>query len=141
MSNPNGEKTLKRAYQLQNIEKWQSAVTGSVNCSPSRISQTANVNTVSNLFSLVKQYDKKFNPKPVNPLVLNEDGTPKVFYHSTNENFTVFKKGERAGLSGKGIYFSPYQQNLYGRNSMPVFLKIENPMTKAPCCLKQGAFN
>ena len=55
MNNPNGEKTLKRAYQLQNIEKWQSAVTGSVNCSPSRISQTANVNTVSNLFSLVKQ--------------------------------------------------------------------------------------
>lgn len=53
----------------------------------------------------------------------------------------MFKKGERAGLSGKGIYFSPYQQNLYGRNSMPVYLKIENPMTKAPCCLKQGAFN
>ena len=132
MNNPNGEKTLKRAYQLQNIEKWQSAVTGSVNCSPSRISQTANVNTVSDLFSLVK---------PVNPLVLNEDGTPKVFYHSTNESFTVFKKGERAGLSGKGIYFSPYQQNLYGRNSMPVYLKIENPMTKAPCRLKQGAFN
>ena len=92
MNNPNGEKTLKRAYQLQNIEKWQSAVTGSVNNSPSRISQTANVNTVSDLFSLVKQFDKNFNPKPVNPLVLNEDGTPKVFYHSTNESFTVFKK-------------------------------------------------
>lgn len=64
-------------------------------------------------------------------VMLNDDGTPKVFYHSTNENFTVFKKGERAGLSGKGIYFSPYQQNLYGRNSMPVYLKIEKPMTKA----------
>ncbi|MGN0488920.1 MAG: hypothetical protein ACI4HO_06630 [Ruminococcus sp.] len=63
------------------------------------------MNNISDLFSFVKQYDKEFNPKPVNPLVLNEDGTPKVFYHSTNENFTVFKKGERAGLSGKGIFF------------------------------------
>ena len=133
MNNPNGEKTLKRAYQLQNIEK---AFTASVrvqgNTSRSLTNTVNATSTVSDLFSLVK---------PVNPLVLNEDRTPKVFYHSTNENFTVFKKGERAGLSGKGIYFSPYQQNLYGRNSMPVFLKIENPMTKAPCCLKQGAFN
>ena len=45
--------------------------------------------SISDLFSLVKQYDKKFNPKPVNPLMLNDDGTPKVFYHSTNA-YSIF---------------------------------------------------
>ena len=132
MNNPNGEKTLKWAYQLQNIEKAFTASVRVQGNTSSSLTNTVNAtNTVSDLFSFVKQYDKEFNPKPVNPLVLNEDGTPKVFYHSTNESFTVFIKGERAGLSGKGIFFSPYQQNLYGRNSMPVYLKIKNPMTKA----------
>ena len=104
MNNPNGEKTLKRAYQLQNIEKAFTASVRVQGNTSSSLTNTVNAtNTVSDLFSLVK---------PVNPLVLNEGGTPKVFYHSTNESFTVFKKCERAGFSGKGIYFSPYQQNL-----------------------------
>lgn len=129
-----GNETRHRAYNVERIKmsalsraqysQMKSAYRGN-------FASNADAISISNLFSLVKQYDKKFNPKPVNPVMLNDDGTPKVFYHSTNENFTVFKKGERAGLSGKGIYFSPYQQNIYGRNSMPVYLKIENPMTKA----------
>ena len=28
--------------------------------------------------------------KPVNPVFLNDDGTPKVVYHGTSEKFTVF---------------------------------------------------
>ena len=63
------------------------------------------MNNISDLFSFVKQYDKEFNPKPVNPLVLNEDGTLKVFYHSTNESFTVFKKGERQDFQVKEYFF------------------------------------
>ena len=84
MNNPNGEKTLKRAYQFQNIEKAFTASVRVQGNTSSSLTNTVNAtSTVSDLFSLVK---------PVNPLVLNEDGTPKVFYHSTNENFTVFKK-------------------------------------------------
>ena len=30
-----------------------------------------------------------FNPKPVNPAFLNEDGMPKVFYHGTDEEWTT----------------------------------------------------
>lgn len=29
--------------------------------------------------------DKGFIPKSVSPILLNQDGTPKTFYHSTNE--------------------------------------------------------
>lgn len=125
---------IRRAYNLNKIEMSPVAVSQvykPADTTSDNSSTFATIYNISDLFSFVKQYDKEFNPKPVNPVMLNDDGTPKVFYHSTNENFTVFKKGERAGLSGKGIYFSPYQQNIYGRNSMPVYLKIENPMTKA----------
>ncbi len=126
------DKIQRRDYDVKKIETFYDADRFGENISaPLYASKNVSMNNISDLFSFVKQYDKEFNPKPVNPVMLNDDGTPKVFYHSTNENFTVFKKGERAGLSGKGIYFSPYQQNIYGRNSMPVYLKIENPMTKA----------
>ena len=121
-------KIQRRNYDAKKIETFNDTDRFGENISaPLYASKNVSMNNISDLFSFVKQYDKEFNPKPVNPLVLNEDGTPKVFYHSTNESFTVFKKGERAGLSGKGIYFSPYQQNFYGRNSMSVYLKIKNP--------------
>ncbi|MGN0502465.1 MAG: hypothetical protein ACI4HN_06030 [Ruminococcus sp.] len=123
--------TIRRAYKLVDIEKYQPSGVGSANSLAS--SQTADtIKTISDLYKFVKLYDNNFIAgKEVSTVMLNDDGTPKVFYHSTNENFTVFKKGERAGLSGKGIYFSPYRQNLYGENSISVYLKIENPMTKA----------
>ena len=73
LNDVNSDGTVKRAYQLQNIENQQSGVQGSgKNLSP--ITQTADVNTVSQLFNLVKQKDKNFNPKPSSTLV-NENGT------------------------------------------------------------------
>ncbi|MBQ4528865.1 MAG: hypothetical protein II998_12425 [Clostridia bacterium] len=45
--------------------------------------------TVSDLFQLVKTYDKDFKPVP-SSLAVNEDGTPKVVYHGTSEKFTEF---------------------------------------------------
>ena len=73
LNDVNSDGTVKRAYQLQNIENQQSGVQGSgKNLSP--ITQTADVNTVSQLFNLVKQKDKNFNPKASSKIV-NEDGT------------------------------------------------------------------
>ena len=47
--------------------------------------------TVAQLYDLVKTYDKNFIPgREVSPAVLNEDGTPKVLYHQTNADFTIF---------------------------------------------------
>ena len=48
--------------------------------------------TVADILSFVKTYDKDFTAAhDVSPELLNEDGTPKVFYHGTGANFTVFK--------------------------------------------------
>lgn len=91
MNNPNADSTGKRAYQLQNVEKYRPLHGGSQN-SASLISAGSGVKTVADLFSAVKSLDKNFAPKPVNPLFLNEDGTPKVFYHGTpSGDFEVFK--------------------------------------------------
>ena len=43
---------------------------------------TDSINSISDLFELVKTYDKEFHPKKVNPELLNKDGTPKVVYHT-----------------------------------------------------------
>lgn len=69
---------------------------------------------------------------PVNASkVVDENGEPLVVTHATNsEPFTVFKRGERAGLSGKGIYFSPDGVSIWGRNVMRCFLYVRNPLTK-----------
>lgn len=132
LNDVNSDGTVKRAYQLQNIENQQSGVQGSgKNLSP--ITQTADVNTVSQLFNLVKQKDKNFNPKSSSKIV-NEDGTPRTMYHGTPNEFTVFdiKKAKSSGTLGKGFYFtnskshaSTYEQagNLY-----EVYLDIKNPL-------------
>ena len=92
--------------------------------------------TVADILSLVKTYDKDFTAAhDVSPELLNEDGTPKVVYHGTGANFTVFKSEngtywfsestdyaeamaeERAGKNGRvGAYYldmkNPYRAKL-----------------------------
>ena len=81
MYNPSGTATLKRAYQLQNIESQQLEVTGSTN-NRLAVSSTADIHTVADLFQAVKQRDKKFSPKAASQIV-NEDGSPKIMYHQS----------------------------------------------------------
>ena len=69
------------------------------------------------LQAMVDEEAKKWGAK-------TEDGVPKAFYHSTNAEFTKFRKGH--GILGEGIYFSPYKQNLYGKNVVKAYLKYEN---------------
>lgn len=91
MYNPNSNDNIHRAYKLLNIENWQTGVGSSQNNSVSLITQSADVKTISDLFNVVKSKDESFNPKPVNNEFINEDGTPKVFYHgTTNNEFTAF---------------------------------------------------
>ena len=124
----NSDGTMKRAYQLQNIENQQSGVIGSGNI-PSQITQTADVNTVSQLFNLVKQKDKNFNPKASSKIV-NEDGTPKVVYHGTSEKFTVFDRTKgRSNMDIQGMFFSTWEIDArgYGGNVGEYYLSIKNP--------------
>ena len=88
--------TAKRAYQLQHIEKYQQSDAKGSGKFLSPVIQTADISTVSDLFSCVKQKDSDFRPNQASAAFINEDGTPELFYRSTNAAFTVFKpKGRR----------------------------------------------
>lgn len=80
---------------------------------------------VARVEALSKTYFEKVSK------VVDENGEPRVVTHATNaEPFTVFHRGERAGLSGKGIYFSPDGVGIWGKNIMRCFLNVRNPLTK-----------
>lgn len=89
LNDVNSDGTIKRAYQLQNIESQQmSDRVQEKSLAPS--ASTADIYTVSQLFNLVKASDKNFSPREASKVV-NEDGTPKVVYHGTKEfGFSVF---------------------------------------------------
>lgn len=125
----------RRAYNLKAI-KTEPAGGQLGNNSSSSVPVTDSTISISDLYSLVKTYDKDFTAAhDVSPELLNEDGTPKVVYHGTGANFTVFKSEngtywfsestdyaeamayERAGKNGRvGAFYldmkNPYRAKL-----------------------------
>ncbi len=101
-----------RAYSLKRIEKVAEFDNG-VHLENEGLTESHSTTTysISDLFAFVKQYDKNFSPKPVHEALLNEDGTPKAFYHGTSNEFYSFQKGHkrtRGRLNfGQGFYFTP----------------------------------
>ena len=112
MNNPNSASTGKRAYELQNIEYQQPGVKGS-GVTPSLITQAADIRTIADLYAAVKAQDRKFSAgRAVDPVLLNEDGTPKVFYQGMGASFTAFDIGQAAAAA-------------YGNDVMKVYLSGE----------------
>ena len=105
ISNP-GKDTNRRAYKLIDIEKYQPSGVGSPKLTSSQTADT--IKSIAQLYDFVKTYDKNFSPNPVNPALLNEDGTPKIWYHGSPAAFSAFdkKKAKSPGLYGKGFYFT-----------------------------------
>lgn len=106
--------TIRRAYNVDDIQISPVAVTQVYKPAVTTGDMEGNTpltHSISDLFALVKQYDKEFSPNPVSEHVLNEDGTPKVFYHGTSNEFYAFEKGHkrtRGRLNfGNGFYFAP----------------------------------
>lgn len=126
MRDVNSADTTKRAYQLQNIEYQQPSAKGSSERFSPVIS-TADIKTISDLHAAVKQKDKNFRPKSVHPALLNEDGTPKVFYHGTGSEFYEFST-EQIGAREGSFFFAENPEDAagYGRNVMPVYLSAQN---------------
>ncbi len=93
--------------------------------------------SVAEIFNFVKEndiaYEKDskrpvfFSPKPVNPVLLNEDGMPKVFYHGTGERFTEFSDDEMSPVEGS-FFFAENREDAqaYGKNVMAVYLAGNN---------------
>ena len=126
MRDVNSADTTKRAYQLQNIEYQQPSAKGSSERFSPVIS-TADIKTISDLHAAVKQKDKNFRPKSVHPALLNEDGTPKVFYHGTGSEFYEIST-EQIGAREGSFFFAENPEDAagYGRNVMPVYLSAQN---------------
>lgn len=138
MNDVNTEETSKRAYQLQNIEKQQVVVTGSQNNSVSRSNQPTVISTISDLFALVKQKDKDFQPNPVNKALLNDNGTPKVMYHGTPSDMFYEFSYDKVGMvgggeHGYGFYFTDIEREaqMYAQgkgNIIKSYINITNPI-------------
>ena len=105
--------------------------------------KSATTYSISDLYALVKAYDKDFHAKEEASKVVDEDGKPLVVYHGTKDSFTEFilQKEPKFGRAlGDGFYFtSDYtkaHQFANGRFSkgqdrggivMSVYLNMRNP--------------
>lgn len=101
--------------------------------SSSSIPDTSSMISISDLYEIVKSFDKDFSPAlEVNEKMLSEDGTPKIFYHGTKAAFTAFdrKKAKSSGLYGRGFYFTDSKSHsaAYG-DTMAVYLNIRKPLS------------
>ncbi len=135
----NTDGTIKRSYQLQNIsskKNQQLSAKGSTSSLAQSFS-TADGYSVADLFEFVKQSDANFQPKPASK-VINEDGTPKVVYHGTMADFTVFDRNKvtKRGLNNLGVayYFSESREKseIYAHKGkgkvIEAYLNIKNPL-------------
>ena len=98
----------KRFHNLKYIEKVADSIGSLTHGSKAHGAEsTSDVSTttysVSDLYGFVKTYDKEFSAgKEISPQLLNSDGTPKVVYHATDAEFTVFDRvrlGESTSLN------------------------------------------
>lgn len=126
----------RKAYHLKGIKIETAdgrAIEGNPTTSTSR-SDTVSIKSISDLFNLVKTYDKEFNPKEPSKVV-NADGTPKIVYHQTGADFNIFDvKHKGAGTSDSdtpfGIFLKPTDEDigLNGKKQMALYAVIKNPM-------------
>ena len=97
-----------RAYNLQKIEMSdlsRAQFSQMIEKNRGKYAYKSDALSIAQLYEFVKSKDTRFVSAPeISPLLLNEDGTPKVLYHGTNAEFTVFKESTDGAL-GKGIYF------------------------------------
>ena len=127
----NGE-IFDRAYQLKDIEKVANAPSGVLSFAGGLTGEAdATTYSISDLYSLVKTYDKDFTAAhDVSPELLNEDGTPKVFYHGTGANFTVFKSESGTYWFSESIdYAEAMAEERAGKNGRvgAFYLDMKNP--------------
>ena len=124
--NNQGSEIFVRAYTLKDI-KEVAQIPNSVLSDEGGL--TGGIYTteisVADLFQIVKQYDPEFKPKSVNPVLLNEDGTPKVFYHGTGERFTEFSEDEMSPAEGS-FFFAENREDAQGYEKNVMSMEIIN---------------
>lgn len=141
---PNNKKFHNLKYIEKVAELSADALSGKSRSGGSTNDSSTTAYSVADLYGFVKGLDKDFTASgSVNPYLLNEDGTPKVFYHGTRESFTEFKLQGEAKFGralGDGFYFTPsydkafkFANGLFSKGQdrggiiMQEFLKMEHP--------------
>lgn len=130
----NGE-IFTRAYELKDIKKVAALPNGVLSQTGGLTDgNTSTTLTIADIAAIVKKYDKSYNPKPASKVV-NEDGTPKIVYHQTENEFTVFEtRREGAGTRDNGTPFGIFLKSsnkdigLRGKKQMALYARIENPL-------------
>ncbi len=93
--------------------------------------------SISDLYSLVNKYDKDFSSgKTVDSVLLNQDGTPKILYHQTEGDISVFDVGRQgAGTRDNetpfGIFLKSSDKDigLKGKKQMPLYARVVKPLS------------
>lgn len=131
--------TLKYITKVAEFDNGVHSNQGGLTGSPS-----TTINSISDLFEIVKNFDEKFKPKSVNEYLIDkETGLPKVFYHGTRAEFDEFILQDKARFGralGNGFYFTPdydkahkFANGLFSNGQdrggiiMPVYLRMEKP--------------
>lgn len=130
----NGE-IFTRAYELKDIKKVAALPNGVLSQTGGLTDgNTSTTLTIADIAAIVKKYDKSYNPKPASKVV-NEDGTPKIVYHQTENEFTVFEtRREGAGTRDNGTPFGIFLKSsnkdigLRGKKQMALYARIESPL-------------
>ena len=130
----NSDGTILRSYQLQDIIKIPTASVRVQNNLSSITNTAGTIESVSDLFKVVKTFDKDFNYSEPS-VIRNDDGTPKVLYHQTENTFTIFDTrhegaGTRDNETPFGIFMksSPSNIGLKGDIQMPLYVNIRKPL-------------
>ena len=131
-----GGEPFSRAYELKDIEKVADLSNGVLSQKGGLTEgKSTTINSISDLYSLVKSNDKNFKENPASKVV-NEDGTPRIVYHYTNGDFTVFNTDASGSNQGKthgdGIYVStsPTEFKYAGKNRMELYDIVNQSHTK-----------
>lgn len=130
------EEIFMRAYELKDIVKVTTLTNGVLPGTGGLTNvNIATINSVADLYDLVKTYDKQFTPAPdVDRAMLDDNGRPLVVYHGTDADFTVFDRTKgRSTMDIQGMFFSPWEIDAggYGEKVGAYYLSIKNPAPEA----------
>lgn len=114
-----------RRFYLHEVVKIKNLSDGGSNTAQGQpVRQTGIANIVQDLY----KYEQDCST------MVDENGEPKVFYHNTNAEFTIFdsqRNGSNtdAGWLGDGFYFygDKNESRGYGKHRMAVFLNVRDP--------------
>lgn len=157
LPNKGGEPFM-RAYTLKYIEKVAEFDNGVLSQNGGLTeSHSTTINSISDLFALVKKHDPDFKPHEINPALLNEDGTPKVLYHGSTNHFNVFnfdRLGTNGTSEGYGFYFTDKRDIAEGYSHgteaqrhqgadgklFEVYLNIKKPLSDTEVTMTRSEF-